>query len=338
MRKTSFLAALIALVLLTFPVQGIHAQTGRGLDAAIIAQERHTNALMSVPGVVGTAVGLDAGGSPVVKIFTETRGVRGLPSTVDGIPVVLEATGKIYALHHRPGHTGGPGGDNGGSDPTSEFPRPVPIGVSTGHPNITAGTICCRVTRGTSVYALSNNHVYADENRANIGDNVLQPGPYDGGTADDAIGTLSAFQEIWFDGTNNVIDAAIALSSISLLGRSTPSGGYGTPKKTTAQPLVNQKVKKYGRTTSLTRGTVGGINATVNVTYEQGVARFVNQIVIQPGSFSAGGDSGSLVVVDAKNSTDRMPVGLLFAGSPFVTIANPIGAVLDSFGVTIDGE
>ena len=32
------------------------------------------------------------------------------------------------------------------------------------------------------------------------------------------------------------------------------------------------------------------------------------------------------------------PVGLLFAGSQFYTIANPIGPVLDRFGVTIDGE
>ena len=35
---------------------------------------------------------------------------------------------------------------------------------------------------------------------------------------------------------------------------------------------------------------------------------------------------------------DRKPVGLLFAGNFFVTIANPIGPVLTRFGVTIDGE
>jgi hypothetical protein len=31
-------------------------------------------------------------------------------------------------------------------------------------------------------------------------------------------------------------------------------------------------------------------------------------------------------------------VGLLFAGSPVVTVANPINAVLTRFGVTIDGQ
>jgi len=32
------------------------------------------------------------------------------------------------------------------------------------------------------------------------------------------------------------------------------------------------------------------------------------------------------------------PVGLLFAGSSVITIANPIGLVLGRFGVTIDGQ
>jgi hypothetical protein len=70
----------------------------------------------------------------------------------------------------------------GGIDPTDRFPRPVPIGVSTGHPAITAGTIGCRVMKNGQVYARSNNHVYADENQASIGDDVIQPGTYDGGS------------------------------------------------------------------------------------------------------------------------------------------------------------
>jgi len=58
----------------------------------------------------------------------------------------------------------------------------VPTGVSTGHPAITAGTIAARVTDGINVYALSNNHVYADENQAALGDEMIQPGTYDGGS------------------------------------------------------------------------------------------------------------------------------------------------------------
>ncbi len=94
---------------------------------------------------------------------------------------------------------------------------------------------------------------------------------------------------------------------------------------------------KYGRTTSKTRGWVDAINAAVNVQYEPGVARFVDQIMVRPGLFSSGGDSGSLIVVQ-RGVNARRPVGLLFAGSSFVTIANPVDAVLARFGVTIDGD
>ncbi len=98
---------------------------------------------------------------------------------------------------------------------------------------------------------------------------------------------------------------------------------------------------KYGRTTGLTKGSIALLNVTVNVGYDSGVARFVDQIAIQPGSFSAGGDSGSLIVLNpkGKGSADkRKAVGLLFAGSVLFTIANPIDAVLDRFEVTIDGD
>jgi len=209
------------------------------------------------------------------------------------------------------------------------------------------------VTDGTNVYALSNNHVYADENTTTKGDAVIQPGTYDGGSSPaDDIGTLFDFEPIVFDpdptddipGPDNIIDAAIALSSTANLGNATPSDGYGTPKSVTMPAdasLINKKVKKYGRTTGLTKGTVWAINATINIGYDTGVARFVNQIIVTPGSFSAGGDSGSLVVVDGKGrnkADDSKPIGLLFAGSSAITVVNPIDAVLSRFGVTIDGE
>lgn len=304
------------------------------LRAAIRAQERHTDSLMLDPNVVGTAVGVGAHGHGAVKIFVKDARKGGLPGVLDGIPVEVEETGEIVALREKPVE----------AEPllarTDRWPRPVPIGVSTGHPDITAGTIGCRVTDGTSVYALSNNHVYANANQASPGDNVLQPGPYDGGVdPDDAIGTLDEFVPIVFStSASNTIDAAIALSSTGNLGNATPSDGYGLPKSTIVlSPKVGLRVMKYGRTTGLTKGRIYAINATVNVNYGIGIARFVNQIVISPGSFSKGGDSGSLIVVE-RGADARRPVGLLFAGSSSVTIANPMGAVLDAFGVTIDGE
>ncbi len=321
-----------------------------GLQRAMEVQERNTDALLTMPGVVGTAVGLRGDGAPVVLVLTEHGLVRGLPQSLEGVPVQVKVTGKIYSRHHTPGHDGGPpgGGGGGGSgeevDPTARFDRPVPIGVSTGHPDITAGTIGTRVTEGGNVYALSNNHVYADENFANIGDDVIQPGSYDDGKLPaDYLGALSDYKPIVFStSAENDIDAAIAITTTDLLGNATPSDGYGTPKTDTiSSASLNMKVKKYGRTTGQTKGQVYAINATVDVGYTSGVARFINQIIITPGSFSAGGDSGSLIVVDGKGrnkADDRRPVGLLFAGSNVVTIANPIDAVLGYFGVAIDGN
>jgi hypothetical protein len=310
-------------------------------------QEKHTDRLMAIEGVEGTAVGLDESDRPAVKVFLENPGVRGIPRELDGVPVHPVVTGKFYALP-KPEKPGRPQPVN----PAAWWPRPVPIGVSTGHPDITAGTIGCRVKdAGGNVYALSNNHIYANSNRAEIGDNVLQPGPYDGGGKvegrNDVIGNLADYEPIVFStSASNTIDAAIAAiikdGDIPRVGKATPSNGYGTPSKTIVGAyLLRQGVQKYGRTTSLTKGSVYYLNATVNVNYgdvtgdgKNDVARFVKQIIITPGSFSAGGDSGSLIVTQ----TGRNPVGLLFAGSSTYTVANPIDLVLARFGVTIDGE
>ena len=98
-------------------------------------------------------------------------------------------------------------------------------------------------------------------------------------------------------------------------------------------------VKKFGRTTLLTRGTVTGINATMAVGYaDDWYAWFSGQIIVETtGSFVQPGDSGSLVVTDDMYAN---PVGLLFAGNGDGTMAivNPIDKVLTYFGVTIDGK
>jgi hypothetical protein len=316
-----------------------------GLQRAIEVKDRYEDYILGIQGIAGVAVGHNGNATPSVLVFTETPGVRGLPSHLEGVPVVPIVSGKIVALPKPPGTPGGkpPKDEEPPVDPTARFSRPVPIGVSTGHPDITAGTIGARVTDGSSVYALSNNHVYANENLASNGDAVIQPGDFDGGVSPaDDIGTLFDFEPIVFsESASNVIDAAIASSTTLLLDNSTPSDGYGIPKSNTVAPSINMKVKKYGRTTGLTKGQIYAINATVDVGYSTGTARFVNQIIITPGDFSAGGDSGSLIVVDGKGryrADDKKPVGLLFAGSDLFTIANPIDSVLDRFSVTIDGE
>ena len=322
-----------------FPTGPSAAALGQAPDvhAAIAAQGRHTGSLMRIPGVVGTAVAL-VKGKAAVRIFVERADVRGLPGQLDGMPVDVKVTGRFMAL----------------SDPTTRQ-RPAPLGYSVGHPAITAGSIGGRVVDGAgALYVLSNNHVLANSNNASIGDPALQPGPYDGGTAPaDQIGTLAGFNTIDFSGGPNSIDAAIALSDATKLGNATPTDdGYGTPSGAIygdgnndgvfddVSTLLGLNVQKYGRTTKLTHGQITGVNATVDVCYEVFFiiciksARFVDQLVIEPGSFSGGGDSGSLIVTDDQN---KNPVGLLFAGSSTQTIANRIDLVLNNFGVHVDG-
>jgi len=356
--KLLLVAIVISSLLALSGVLLAQGRSDQALERAIEVQETHTKQLMAIPGVVGTAVGLDQSNRAVVKVFTARGGVAGIPGILEDVRVQPVVTGEFYALP-KPDKPGRPPKEpDEPVDPTARFARPVPIGVSTGHFDITAGTIGCRVSNSKGVFGLSNNHVYANENEAEKGDSVLQPGPIDGGSSPaDDIGTLSDYEPIvFYDYDNppsviptNTIDAAIAeiiIDSVDgevvpRVGDSTPTDGYGTPKSTTAAASINQKVKKYGRTTGLTNGFVWTLNATVDVVYDAGVARFVGQIVITPGGFSAPGDSGSLIVVDGKGkdrANDRKPVGLLFAGSDFATVANPIDDVLDAFGVSIDGE
>lgn len=349
LQPVASLALLLSSAVLFAAVADIDAP---GIERAKQVQELHTPTMLQQAGIVGTGVSVNGLGQPVIKIFTEHAGVSNIPSQLDGVPVVMKVTGKIYARRNpcsgppasRPDECNNDDGstedpvDN--TDPTARFDRPVPIGISTGHPAITAGTIGARVTDGSNVYALSNNHVYADENNASAGDSVIQPGRFDGGSSPaDDIGTLANFVPIVFStSANNVVDAAIASTSTSLLGKSTLSNAYGMPKSSTVAAQPGMRVMKSGRTTGFTKGRIDSINVIVNVGYDKGVARFVNQIIITPGSFSAGGDSGSLIVSNDRGSNKRRPVGLLFAGSTLVTVANPIDAVLSSFGVTIDGE
>jgi hypothetical protein len=306
------------------------------IKSAITVQDRHAHALMGLPEVVGMAVGLNEVGKPVILVFTrEVVKAGNIPEHLEGIPVTVKTTGEIFAMKTLPIKVAK-------IKPTSWFQRPVPIGVSTGNEGeCSAGTIGARVKDETSVYALSNNHVYALENTASIHSSILQPGLYDTNCVFDpqnSIGTLFDFEPIIFSTTaSNIIDAAIGLSSLDLLGKATPSDGYGTPKSATVSPKIYQSVQKYGRSTGLTKGTVVGINATINVGYSSGTARFVNQIVIYSSKpFIKPGDSGSLLVT----YPGRNPVGLLFAGNVSGTyaIANPIEEVLKRFGVIIDGE
>jgi len=329
--RVMLLVALVGDIML-YAGPGPYDYTSASFQRAMSLQATVTDDWLSRPGVVGTAIGVDGHGHAVLKVYLTEFGVASFPRFASGVEVVTEVTGRFTAL---------PADE--AVDPKGNFPRPVPIGVSGGHGLVTAGTIGARVRDGDQVFALSNNHVFAANNNANTGDNLLQPGVVDGGRdPDDAFGTLYDYEPIRFCGTLgcplNKLDAAIALTTTDDVGFETPDGGYGAPRSSTQPADLGLSVQKYGRTTGLTTGRVSGINATIDVGYRVGTARFQGQIVITGNGFSAGGDSGSLIVTKGLLLADRRPVGLLFAGTASSTIANPIGLVLDRFKVEIDGN
>ena len=349
------LAAAIA-VLMAGPAFAGGGGGGNGFGNAIAAQERHTNALLAREGVVGTAVGLNPAGRHVVQVFTAREGVRGIPSFLDGVPVLVRVTGEFVAEDHA----------------TGEFPLPVPIGVSSSNqfsvkfPFAFTGTLGARLVDDQDdddagndlLFALSNNHIYANENARNgatIDSPVIQPGRADGGSdPTDTVGTLFAYVPIDFDkNANNVADVAIAITTSALVDTATPEflADGSTPDPDRYEPstanlecagncsnLLGVLVKKFGRTTELTHGVISGVNATLIIRYDSGRARFVKQLFIDAVAptvdVSAGGDSGSLWVTDAGEN----PVGLHFAGSGNVGISNRIDLVFDELADATTGE
>ena len=215
--------------------------------------------------------------------------------------------------------------------------RPLVIGCSIGHFEITAGTLGCFVkTKSGSRRILSNNHVLADENRAKKGDAILQPGVFDGGRRDrHAVGSLDRFVRVRFKG-HNLVDAAIAAVAKGIESDNTTLGGDAKLTGVAPDPAAVIDVAKVGRTTTLTQGRIVAFEVdNVVVEYDQGPAVFDNQLEIESsgdGPFSDGGDSGSLIYTDG-----GLAVGLLFAGSSQggsnnlgLTYAAPIDTVLSA--------
>lgn len=212
-------------------------------------------------------------------------------------------------------------------------------GVSGGNVNDRSKAFCCSGTLGALVadgagtrYILSNNHVLARSGAAASGEDVSQPGMIDTNCqVAELVADLAYAAPL---GSSNV-DAALAQLRSGAMDPSGEIMDVGIPGGAVA-PTVGMSVQKSGRTTGHTTATVSAINLSVQVQYQQGCGggrkfrvTYTNQIGINSSTFSAGGDSGSLILTNSAN-----PVGLLFAGSSTTTIANPIEEVLEELGST----
>jgi len=213
-------------------------------------------------------------------------------------------------------------------------------GVSGGNINDISRAFCCSGTLGSLVtvggvkYILSNNHVLARQDQAAAGEDISQPGLIDNGCQPPR--TVADFTAAPHLGNN--VDCAIAALRSGTMNTTGFIEGLnqtgGVPSSSIANPSVGMAVQKSGRTTGHTTGTIGSTNTSVNVQYQIQCGKgrkytisYTNQVVINGSGFSAGGDSGSLILT---NTSCAHPVALLFAGSSSDTIGNPISAVLSA--------
>ncbi|MDF1514106.1 MAG: hypothetical protein P1S60_09880 [Anaerolineae bacterium] len=269
-----------------------------------------------------------------------------IPREVAGLVTDVVATGEFHAFALL--------------DPRARH-RPAQPGISVGHFRITAGTIGLVVYREGAPYILSNNHVLANSNDAQIGDPIYQPGSADGGTANDQIGTLADFEPIDFGETT--ADCAVANNLTALLnalarlagsrhrlqavrqtaGVNIMDAALAQPDDPAqvnpeimgigmvagvADPYLGQRIQKMGRTTGITQGMINQVDVTVKVNYGGRTVSFSDQVFA--GNMSSPGDSGSSIL-----DMGRQVVGLLFAGSETTTILSPIQPVLERFDVTV---
>ncbi len=322
-------------------------------------KRQYESLIMGKDNVVATGVGFKLAGdtltneisiivSVVKKLpLAQLTEASLVPKSYAGIKTDVIETGLIVAQQ----------------DPKQKL-RPARPGVSLGHYQITAGTFGCLVKRGTQVYILSNNHVLANSNVAQLGDAIWQPGKYDGGTSADQIGTLEQFIPIGFPGDtpptptpepggcsplaavmkyfqaqpalvakiqinepgNNTVDCALA-KPLSPDLVSPDILNIGVPIGVGTATL-GTPLQKMGRTTGYTTGQITQLDVTVSVDYGGKLATFRNQLMA--GAMSQGGDSGSAVL-----DMNKRVVGLLYAGSDTTTILNPIQMVLDALQVQL---
>jgi hypothetical protein len=213
--------------------------------------------------------------------------------------------------------------------------RTTAFGSSGGNTNDRTNAFCCGGTLGALVtdssgvdYVLSNNHVLARTDAAAAGEDITQPGLIDNGCRPATI--VADFLTAAPLGSN--IDAALATLRSGQMDASGSILDIGQISSVVREPSVGLDVAKSGRTTGFTTGTIGSINTNVNVQYQKNcgsgkkfIVSYTNQVLINSSTFSAGGDSGSLIVT---NDSDHQPVALLYAGSSSTTIGNPAGEVL----------
>ena len=335
------------------------------MDSLLRILERAKWRILGRKNVVGVGVGykqvrLERTEQPSIIVFVTKKETpenltreQLVPFKINGVETDVIEIGEVRLLNNE----------------RTKLVRPAQPGISIGHYKVSAGTFGAVVKdRNTGEpLILSNNHILANatsgkDGKSAVGDSILQPGEYDGGTRQDRIATLVRYIPIQkgeapatcpvanaaarlanflvhtirpnYDlrffkrgGGSNIVDCAVARPVRPDIITDEIFGIGRVQGKTIARP--GMPVFKSGRTTGVTKGVVTAVGATMEVKLDdENSAYFSDQVVTD--MKSQGGDSGSLVLTEGNRA-----VGLLFAGSDKVTIFNHIQTVLDKLEVDL---
>jgi hypothetical protein len=316
------------------------------VQSVAAVQDRHTASLMAEPDVIGTATTLNEFNQLAIMILvTSPAAQKAAPAAIDGIPTQVMLTDRIVAMR------------SSSVSHTAKQTPPIQLGTSGGWRYDLANGYCCGGTLGSLIQVgsqkriLSNYHVFEADivsggnNRvAQTGDYIIQPGLIDVSCSASRAQNVATLVV-----THSLPGSNVDCSSATIISGMVRTDGaileIGTISSQTVAAYVGQPVKKSGRTTGLSRSKVSALNGTVSVVYENECAggtaftkTFTGQIIVtnKSSKFLAGGDSGSLMVQDV--TTNPKAVGLLFAGSSTLAVANPIGQVLSFLNATMVGN
>ena len=318
---------------------------------ATISGTTNTGITWEVNGIVGgssqtgtiSAAGLYSAPNSVPTTSSNSKSVTAAVTVTAVSQADSTATGNVtltilssnQAAQHAPvslGVSGGNANDNGGSSTSS---------------TCCSGTLGALVSRSGNQYLLSASHVLARSDAGTAGDAIIQPGLIDSGcstASTTTVANLSQFVNLENPATTTpFVDAALALvvsGQVNPLGTILELGGTTTNGLPTdapphagagVAPSIGLAIAKSGRSTGLTCSTITAINAVVNVQYQKAcgtgpsfTATFSDLVIVGDQSFSADGDSGSLLVT--QSGAD--PVALIVASADTETVAAPVSDVL----------
>lgn len=159
------------------------------------AMQDNLTEILSKRNVVGMGVGFkdklgsNVGQESVVVLVQRKKPLEALqpedvvPPEIGGIPTDVVEIGVLVAQR----------------SPRERYRPTIPPGASMSHFQVGAGTLgaVLRHRRTGQRFLLSNNHVFANSNDAQQGDDILQPGALDGGRRPaDTVATLAGFQRL----------------------------------------------------------------------------------------------------------------------------------------------